>query len=175
MASPPLGPRGARGAPGTQAAEQVAARAASPAAAPPGLSACAIVTERRCRPGSQRRATRCPGVLQRLAASRCRGLFVVFFFGASSHGGVAAASSHVASLLSPCHSCNAAFPALQGLSVARTMSGCVCCLLACSLARGLHHIAVTALAVRMGPPGHCAQEFPLPAPLHGLTPNYLGS
>lgn len=80
MASPPLGPRGARGALGTQAAEQVAARAASPAAAPPGLSARAIVTERRCRPGSQRRAMRCPGVLQRLAASRCRGLFVVFFF-----------------------------------------------------------------------------------------------
>lgn len=104
------------------------------------------------------------------------GAFLLFFFfGASSHGGVAAASSHVASLLSPCHSCNAAFPALQGLSAARTMSGCVCCLLACSLARGLHHIAVTALAIRMGPPGHCAQEFPLPAPLHGLTPNYLGS
>lgn len=80
MASPPLGPRGARGALGTQAAEQVAARAASPAAAPPGLSARAIVTERRCRPGSQRRAMRCPGVLQRLAASRCRGLFGFYFF-----------------------------------------------------------------------------------------------
>lgn len=112
MASPPLGPQGARGARARRRPSRWQCR--QPPQPPP---------RRACQPAPSSpsadvgRAASAVPCAARVCSSgwlqAAAGAFLVFiFFGASSHGGVAAASSHVAALLSPCHSCNAAFPAL---------------------------------------------------------------